>query len=334
MSIRSYAPLLATAVLAIAVVALLPAAAMAADPVTIGFVTSVDPAKVPQQKGAFEAATGVQLNWRKFESGADVIAAIASGDVPIGSMGSSPLAAACSRGLPIRAFVIASQLGTSEALVVRKAAGIAGPDQLAGHKIAVPYVSTAHYSLLNALAHWNIAPASVKIVNLRPSEIVAAWRRGDIDGAYVWEPALGRIEPDGNVLATSEQLAQWGAPTFDVWVVRKDFALAHPEFVASFARTVGHAIDSFNANPNTYASNFDNLASISKVTGSSPEVARTMLLGNRYLPLAEQAKVLRQPLAQVLANTANFLKAQGKIDTVLPDYGDCVTAEFVTAGAK
>ena len=57
-----------------------------------------------QADGAYEAATGSKINWRKFESGAEVIAAVASGDVPIGNIGSSPLAAAASRGLPIQTF--------------------------------------------------------------------------------------------------------------------------------------------------------------------------------------------------------------------------------------
>ena len=62
--------------------------------VTIGFQTGVDPAKAAQAAGAYEKATGWQIAWRKFDSGADVIAAIASGDVQIGYVGSSPLAAA------------------------------------------------------------------------------------------------------------------------------------------------------------------------------------------------------------------------------------------------
>lgn len=41
---------------------------------------------------------------------------------------------------------------------------------------------------------------------------------------------------DGKVLTDSEQVGQWGAPTLDVWVVRKDFAEKHPEVVKAFAK--------------------------------------------------------------------------------------------------
>lgn len=43
-------------------------------------------------------------------------------------------------------------------------------------------------------------------------------------------------EKDGKVLTDSEQVGQWGAPTLDVWVVRKDFAEKHPEVVKAFAK--------------------------------------------------------------------------------------------------
>lgn len=63
-----------------------------------------------------------------------------------------------------------------------------------------------------------------KIINLRPPEISAAWERGDIDAAYVWEPALSKAKASGTVLTDSKQVGEWGAPTYDLWVVRKDFA--------------------------------------------------------------------------------------------------------------
>ena len=58
--------------------------------------------------------------------------------------------------------------------MVRNGAGIAKPADLAGKAVAVPFVSTTHYSLLAALKHWGIDPASVRILNLRPPEIAVA----------------------------------------------------------------------------------------------------------------------------------------------------------------
>src|SRR5690606_23645982 len=108
--------------------------------------------------------------------------------------------------------------------------------------LATPFVSTSHYSLLGALKHWQIDPAKVRIVNLNPAEINAAWQRGNIDGAFVWSPALGEIKNTGKVLADAAEVGTWGAPTFEVWVARKDFAEKHPEVLEQFAKVT---LDSF-----------------------------------------------------------------------------------------
>jgi ABC-type taurine transport system substrate-binding protein len=51
---------------------------------------------------------------------------------------------------------LASKLGNSEALVVKK--NISKPEDLIGKRIAVPFISTTHYSLLAALKHWGLNP--------------------------------------------------------------------------------------------------------------------------------------------------------------------------------
>ena len=68
-----------------------------AKPIVVAYQTGVDPTKVAQANGDYEAATGANIEWRKFDSGAEVIAAVTSGDVPVGNIGSCPLAAAASQ---------------------------------------------------------------------------------------------------------------------------------------------------------------------------------------------------------------------------------------------
>src|SRR5690349_18085437 len=93
--------------------------AHAEDTVTIGYQTVIDPAKVAQADGLYEKAIGKKIDWRKFDSGADVIAAIAGGSIDIGLVGSSPLAVAASNKLPVQTFLISDEIGDAEALVVR-----------------------------------------------------------------------------------------------------------------------------------------------------------------------------------------------------------------------
>lgn len=195
-----------------------------AKEITIGYLQIVEPAKVAQADGSYEKDSGWKVNWRRFDSGADILAAISSDAVQLAYIGSPPFAAAASRQAPIEIFLIAGQIAEAEALVARDGSGIKSPADLVGKKVAVTFATTTHYSLLSALKHWNIDPASVDIVNLRPPEIASAWKRGDLDAAYVWNPVLGAVKKNGTVLVTSADVAKWGSPTFDAWMVRKDFA--------------------------------------------------------------------------------------------------------------
>eukprot|EP01034_Spumella_vulgaris_P044809 gene44809-55761_t len=50
---------------------------------TIGYQTGIDPSKVPQADGLYEKTIGEKIDWRRFNSGPEVVTAIASGDVQI-----------------------------------------------------------------------------------------------------------------------------------------------------------------------------------------------------------------------------------------------------------
>ncbi len=152
--------------------------------------------------------------------------------------------------MPIEVFLLASQLGNSEALVVKKS--ITKPEDLIGKRIAVPFISTTHYSLLAALKHWGIKPGRCRSSTCNLRRLLPPRQRGDIDGAYVWAPAVNELEKEGTVLTDSEKVGQWGAPTLDVWVVRKDFAEKHPEVVKAFAKSAIDAQQPYISNPDEW----------------------------------------------------------------------------------
>lgn len=295
--------------------------------VTVAYQTSAEPAKVAQADNTFASTSGAQVDWRKFDSGSSVVRALASGDVQIGNIGSSPLAIAASQQVPIEVFLLASQLGSSEALVVKKA--IRSPQDLIGKRIAVPFISTTHYSLLAALKHWGIKPGQVQIINLQPPAIIAAWLRGDIDGAYVWAPAVNELEKSGTVLTDSSQVGKWGAPTLDVWVVRKDFAAAHPEIVTAFARSALQAQQRYLDNPEQWLKQPDNLSKLSRFSGVAEADVPALVKGNTYLSAQQQVDQLGAPVNKAIVDTAGFLKEQGKVPQVADDYRGYVTDRFV-----
>ncbi|TPV36775.1 taurine ABC transporter substrate-binding protein [Pantoea deleyi] len=300
--------------------------------VTVAWQTSAEPAKVAQADNSFAKASGASVDWRKFDSGAGVLRALASGDVQIGNIGSSPLAVAAAQKLPIEAFLLASQLGNSEALVVKKS--ITHPQDLIGKRIAVPFISTTHYSLLAALKHWGIKPSQVQLVNLQPPAIIAAWQRGDIDGAYVWAPAVNELEKEGRVLTDSAEVGRWGSPTLDVWVVRKDFAEQHPEIVTAFARSAIEAQQAYLNGPDNWLKQPENLSKLSRLSGVPEAQVPGLVKGNTYLTAQQQVEQLGKPVNQAIVDTAQFLKAQGRVPQADNDYSSYVTSRFVAPLVK
>ncbi|MDR6758140.1 taurine transport system substrate-binding protein [Mycoplana sp. BE70] len=299
----------------------------------IGYQPIVEPSRVPQADGAYEKATGARINWQKFDGGADVIAAIASGSLDIGYVGSSPLAAAASRELPVETIFVVGLISEAEALAVKS---VSKPEELAGKKIATPFVSTAHYSLLTALKHWKVDPKSVEILNLRPPEIAAAWERGDIDGAYVWDPVLAQLKKSATVLATSADVAEWGGPTFDAWIVSKKFAEEHPDVVTAFVKVTGDATAAYRANPDAWNANSPEAEKIARLTGAKPEEVPSLLKGYTFPTIEEQAgaALLGGGTAKAVADTSAFLLEQGKIPAALSDYSPYVSTRWVAGAAK
>jgi taurine transport system substrate-binding protein len=224
-------------------------AAAAADTVRIGYQNEPDPSHAAIVDGAYEKATGDKIEWRKFDSGASVIAALASNAIDIGYAGSSPLAAGVTRGAPIEAFLVAGLIGKAEGLVVRNGSGVNDIKDLVGKKVATPFVSTSHYSLLFALKQAGVDSTKVNVLNLQPPEIAAAFVRGDIDAAYVWDPVLTKAKENGKVLIDSAGVSKLGGPTFVAWITRKDYAAAHPDVLKAFTQVTLDSYAHFRKDP-------------------------------------------------------------------------------------
>jgi taurine transport system substrate-binding protein len=266
-----------------------------------------------------KALPNTKITWTKFDSGGDVNTAVVAGAVDIGLAGSSPVTRGLSKPLniPYRVAWIHDVIGDAESLVVRKDRGITDLKSLVGKKIATPFASTSHYSLLAALAKAGIAENSVKIVDLEPPDIRAAWDRGDIDGAYVWDPTLSALKRNGTVLTTSAQVAAAGNPTYDLGVVTTAFATKYPKALQTWLRLEDQAVKQISADPTTATT------AIGAELNISPSEAAAQIKGLQFLDGATQAtdKWLGTPqapgaFADSLLAAATFLKAQHKIDAV------------------
>ena len=301
-----------------------------AQTVTIGVQSMFAPWKDAIAQKQFEKATGWDIKWRNFDSGGDVMLAMASGDVQIGVAGSSPIAAALSRGVDAQLFWILDNIADAEALVVRNGSGIVAPQDLAGKTLAVPFVSTTHFHALFALEQFGLT-GKVKVINLQPSDIPAAWERGDIDAAFIWDPALGRLKQSGHVLLTSGQLTHWGKATFDGLVVDKKFAAENGPGMQAFTQVLQDSTASYVNAPKTWTADSPQVINVARQSGAKPEEVPQVLALYRFPLASEQAGTawLGGGAAKALGATADFLKAQKKIPALLPDYSVAINPAFV-----
>ncbi|SDP88340.1 taurine transport system substrate-binding protein [Phyllobacterium sp. YR620] len=303
--------------------------------VVIAYQTGAVPYLVGIANGELAKGTGWDIEFRRFNSGADIFAAIASGDVQIGDVGSSPYAASVSKDLDVKGIYITAGAGDSEALVVRPE--IKSAADLKGKKFSAAPVSTDHYQLLAYLKQEGLTENDAQVIAMPQPQIVAAWKRGDIDGAFVWDPALSELKKDGKVLITSGEVSKRGAPVFSSLVVTGDFSKKNPDFLAKYVGLIDKYYVDFANHPDAWGPASDNIKLIAKLQGGTPEENAGWLNTTVVVPLEQQVTDAwlgggdKGSVAKTLKDTAAFLKEQKKITAVKDGYGDFVDPQFAAA---
>ncbi len=299
--------------------------------VTFAYQPVISPWRLVMESGELEKTTGYKINWRQFAAGGDVIKAMASGDVQIGEAGSSPVTAAVTQGQDIKLFWIQDDIAGAEALIARNGSGITGMKDLKGKKVAVPFVSTAHYQLMVGMKLAGLNARDVNVMNLRPPEIAAAFNRGDIDAAFIWDPVLAKLKDEGKVVATSGEIGKEGYPTFDSMVVNSEWAAKHNDFMVALVKAIAKANDDYRNNVAKWTADSPEVKTIAKWTKADPKDVPPALALYGFPTLKEQASAtwLGGGVAKAMTDTAGFLKEQGRIQEVKPDYSKYVTTKYV-----
>ncbi len=262
-------------------------------------------------KSRCEKELGTKVIFMPVETGVSANNALETGHADIATVGTAPIAAGISNGINYEVIWIHNIEGENESLVAKKTSGIDSFRDLVGKKVAVPFGSTTHYSLLSGLKMFDVNPKDVKIVDMKPGQIPGAWNRGEIDAAFVWQPTLGMLR-DAKTVITGRRLAELGIVTADVCVANREFAEKYPHFLQKFIKLQMDAHDTFEKDPKGAAKDVVNTLNI------SPDEAINAMSELVWLTDAESLAYLgkghdKKNLAHTLKETADFLAETGSI---------------------
>jgi NitT/TauT family transport system substrate-binding protein len=211
------------------------------EPIRIAYLQSDIhqlPFWVALDKGFFEKE-GVNVEVAGiFKAGPELMSAFAAGALDMGYVGVAPATTAVAN--KTAKVVVLAQVNTEgSALVVKKNGKIQTVSELAGKSAAVPGHSTVQDFLFQkALLKFKMQPDQVKMMVLKPPEMIGALRTDQIDAFIAWEPypAKAVTSEVGRVIASSRDI--WKDHPCCVLAADERFFGSHPEKAKSVVR--GH----------------------------------------------------------------------------------------------
>lgn len=231
------------------------------------------PFEYAKAMGTYDKELGVKVNWRSFDTGTAMSAAMASGDVQIViSQGVPPFVVATSAGQDLQAIAVAVSYSENDNCVVRSDLEITKDNakELEGKKVAVPLGTAAHYGFLRQMDHFGVDVSKLEVVDMAPPDGAAALAQGAVDMACGYGGGLGRMKEHGNVLLTGKEKEDLGILVFDVISSPATFLAENADLAAKFMKVTEDA----NAMWNEGSKKDEMIQVIAKDAGQDVETAK------------------------------------------------------------
>lgn len=185
-----------------------------------------------------------KVKWVEFTGGSAGIAALNAGDIQMMTeVGLPPTVSSISKGLDFKIVWVNDIYLTAEGLVVRNSSNIKSVADLAGKKVATMVGTSSGYMLHGALASAGLDESKVEVINMDPPSMQAAWKRGELDAAYIWAPALGNMVADGGTLLATNKDFQDRGSSIDMILVRGEFVKDYPDAVTAVLKAENDSIN-------------------------------------------------------------------------------------------
>lgn len=314
----------------------LPSAVLAANTkARLGHFASTNQQNYSRAIGSMQKEMGpdVDVSYIGVSAGPQILAAMASGEMDLCNLGSSPMIVGFAKGLPITMVSIHKIIKAAEALVVKPDQGIETIADIKGKRIGLPFNTTVHFALLAGMKTVGLTASDVTLINLKTDAITAAWDAGSIDGAYIWYPALDIIQKGGGkTIFTGEDLISRGTFVFDAIVVRDEFKEDHPELVVAYLKEMDRINRVYREEPEVMAKTMAPFLQISEETairyaGNTHSLTPEEMLSDTWMGMP--GSTAQTGALNTIEQQAAFLKEAGQVNSLPDDFRPFVDSSYL-----
>lgn len=265
---------------------------------------------------SLQATIPATLSFRSIESGPAALAALSSGSLGIvGGVGNPPVVTAIAKNTKMK--IIWAQYYDFAGLSVNNS--VTSPAAMAGKTFGTQIGSSQDFSFHGWLKQHGLE-GKVKLVDMQPNAMLAAYKTGAIAGGWVSEPFASLMAADnGHSVTTSAAMVSSGYPGVNAIVANSDLIKQNPKAVQAYVCAISKAADMTRGSGATavlnkagaYAGGKANSSDVIGLGGTWPYWPLSQQLGSKGLGSA--ANPGSGLYAQVLYKTGQYLKAAGTL---------------------
>jgi len=219
------------------------------DTVRIGYLANDQHSAalaIANAKGMFESE-GITVELQQFNVGADIVIAMAAGQIDMGYVGTAPATMAIDKGMPVKVVAAVNEEGSG--IVIAPNSTINNVTDFEGHTLVMPSRGSIQDILLHYLLQQkNISPQSIDIREMQTSLMPEALQSGRVDGYIVWEPYVTQASSDGYGKTFMYSGEIWKNHPCCVIVAGNDFMQNHPDTLKKILKIHQNATDYINSN--------------------------------------------------------------------------------------
>lgn len=276
---------------------------------TIGFQKSSLSSIVLQTEQSLLKKEFPQLNvqWREFPAGPQLLEALSAGAIDIGSVGNTPPIFAQAGNKNIVYVGYENVQPQWQAILVSDKSSIQNINELKGKKIAVQKGSSAHDLLGRVLEKAHLTWSDIQPVWLAHEDARAALDKGSVDAWAIWEPFLTVAQVEGHARPIIDGTKFEN--TYNFLISRPDFVKNHASEVKGFIQASNLAAQWIVEHPSETRNLYQ------KAINVNAEIAQRVL-DKRYKP--SLTKTMTDDVVAAQQNIADrFAK-----DNVIPQHID------------